>query len=80
MTQNDKSLLVVGVTQVTGDFRRGETIAIVNPHGQEIGRGLAHYNADDLRQICGAHSHQIATILGFDYGPTAVHRDNLVIS
>jgi glutamate 5-kinase len=80
MTQDDKSLLAVGVTQVTGDFRRGETIAIIDPHSHEIGRGLANYNAEDLRQICGAHSHQIATILGFDYGPTAVHRDNLVIS
>lgn len=80
VAQGDKSLLVVGVTQVSGDFRRGETIAILNPQGQEIGRGLAHYNAQDLRAICGVQSAQIAQILGFDYGPTAIHRDNLVIN
>jgi glutamate 5-kinase len=47
--------------------------------GKEVGRGLAHYKSGDLRAICGKKSDEIATILGFDYGPTAIHRDNLVI-
>jgi len=74
-----KSLLVVGVTQVEGDFERGATIAVVDPAGHEVGRGLAHYKSSDLRVICGQQSSQINQILGFDYGPTAIHRDNLVV-
>lgn len=74
-----KSLLVVGVTDVVGDFQRGEPVRVVNSTQQEIGRGLAHYKADDLRAVCGRRSDQIEPILGFDYGPTAIHRDNLVI-
>lgn len=79
VVHSGKSLLVVGVTGVQGDFQRGEPVQVINLQQQEIGRGLAHYKADDLRAICGQRSDQIAKILGFDYGPTAIHRDNLVI-
>ncbi len=79
LIRGGKSLLVVGVTEVFGQFRRGATIRVLNSQGQEIGRGLANYNANDLQAICGQQSHQIADILGYDYGPTAIHRDNLVI-
>lgn len=79
LVHHRKSLLVVGVTEVSGDFERGATIRVLNGREQEIGRGLAHYKASDLRAICGKRSNQIAQILGYDYGPTAIHRDNLVI-
>ncbi len=75
----DKSLLVVGVIEVLGEFQRGETIRVLNQQDQEIGRGLANYSAEDLRAICGKHSQEINTILSYDFGATAVHRDNLVI-
>lgn len=74
-----KSLLVVGVTEVRGAFERGAIIQVLDALGTEIGRGLAHYKAADLRIICGKQSSEIAKILGFDYGPTAIHRDNLVV-
>ncbi len=79
LLKHNKSLLVVGVTQVSGDFERGATIRVLNIQGQEIGRGLAHYKAGDLQAIRGKQSHQITKILGYDYGPTAIHRDNLVL-
>ncbi len=79
LTQGGKSLLAVGVFEVVGDFERGATIQILTQNDQEIGRGIANYNAGDLRSICGKQSHQISEILGYDYGPTAIHRDNLVL-
>jgi glutamate 5-kinase len=79
VTQAGKSLLVVGVTEVVDDFERGATVRVLNLAGKQIGRGIANYNAADLRLICGKRSDQIAGVLGFDYGPTAIHRDNLVI-
>jgi glutamate 5-kinase len=79
LLKHNRSLLVVGVTEISGDFERGAPVRILNPQKQEFGRGLAHYKATDLRAICGKRSHQIAKILGFDYGPTAIHRDNLVL-
>lgn len=79
LLNNGKSLLVVGVTAVAGNFERGATVAVLDAAGHEVGRGLAHYKSTDLQAICGKQSGQIAKILGFDYGPTAIHRDNLVI-
>jgi len=70
---------VVGVTEAAGEFNRGEPVQVLDPEGHEIGRGLANYNATDLRTICGKQSSQIVDILGYDYGPTAIHRDNLVV-
>lgn len=79
LTRRRKSLLVVGVTGVSGDFNRGAPICVLNSDGGEIGRGLANYNSKDMQVICGKRSDQIPEILGYEYGPTAIHRDNLVM-
>ena len=79
LVDGQKSLLVVGITHVAGTFERGATIQVLTPNNQEIARGLAHYKSSDLKAICGKQSSQIAHILGYDYGPTAIHRDNLVV-
>jgi glutamate 5-kinase len=79
LVAHGKSLLAVGVTEVLDDFRRGATISILSQQAEEIGRGIANYNSRDMRAICGKQSYQIADILGYEYGPTAIHRDNLVI-
>ena len=42
-------------------------------------RGLTAYGSNDLRQIAGAKSHEIAERLGYTYGDEAVHRNNLVV-
>jgi glutamate 5-kinase len=31
-----------------------------------------------VRRLCGRHTRDIETILGFSYGDTVVHRDDLV--
>ncbi len=74
-----KSLLAVGVAQVVGDFQRGATVRVCDLTDQDVGRGIANYKSSDMRLICGSHSEQITEILGYDYGPTAIHRDNLVL-
>ncbi len=79
LVNHGKSLLAVGVTEVLDSFRRGATIRILNQAGEEIGRGIANYNSKDMGAICGKQSYQIADILGYEYGPTVIHRDNLVI-
>ena len=74
-----KSLLAVGVAEVSGSFQRGATIQVLNLQNREIGRGIANYKSADLQAISGKQSHQIFDILSYDYGPTAIHRDNLVL-
>ena len=74
-----KSLLPIGVTEVQGDFARGEVIAVRSPDGVEIARGLANYASSEARLIARRPSGQIADLLGYDNGPALIHRDNLVL-
>ena len=75
-----KSLLPIGMTAVEGEFSRGEVIAILDPQGVEIARGLANYASAEARLICRKPSGEIDASLGYIAEPEMVHRDNLVLS
>ena len=79
LLSNGSSLLAAGVKEVEGNFEQGSTISILNPEGWEIARGLVNYSTDDVRKIMGAHTHEIAEILGHKPYDEVVHRDNLVL-
>ena len=74
-----KSLLPIGVTEVEGEFHRGDVIAVRRPDGAEIARGLANYASGEARLIARKPSSQIAELLGFANEPELIHRDNLVL-
>jgi glutamate 5-kinase len=78
LIEGGKSLLTAGIIAVEGDFERGQTVRIYSKAGQEIARGLAQYGARDLLLIKGLRSAQIVEMLGYEYGPEAVHRDDMV--
>jgi glutamate 5-kinase len=75
-----KSLLPAGVRKVVGRFSRGDTVAIVGPHGREIARGLAGYDAEEARQITGRKSTEIEAILGYAGRAAMIHRDDMVMT
>jgi len=74
-----RSLLPIGVTEIHGEFERGEAVAIRNPEGREIARGLINYSSSDARRIMRRPSADIEAILGFMEEPELIHRDNLVL-
>jgi len=75
-----KSLLTIGMTAVEGDFSRGEVIAVRDPAGQEIARGLANYAAAEARLLCRKPSGEIEKLLGYMAEPEMIHRTNLVVT
>jgi glutamate 5-kinase len=75
-----KSLLPAGVKLVSGVFSRGDTVAILDPDGREIARGLVAYDAPDAVRIAGLKTPEIAARLGYEARSAMVHRDDLVIS
>jgi glutamate 5-kinase len=79
LTRDGKSLLPVGVTEVAGEFQRGEVVACLDPAGREIARGLANYSSGEARQIIRRPSSEIESILGYVDEPELIHRDNLVL-
>jgi glutamate 5-kinase len=74
-----KSLLPAGVIRIDGQFARGDAVIIRGPDGDEIGRGLVAYDADDAEKIKGRSSADILLILGFEGRTEMVHRDHLVV-
>ncbi len=79
LVRNGGSLLPAGITEVDGDFDRGDTVFILGPDGKEIARGISRYGSQDLKTIKGHQSDEIPDILGFGYGAVVVHRDDLIL-
>lgn len=74
-----KSLLAIGMTGVSGDFSRGDVIAIRDAQGAEVARGLANYASAEARRLCRKPSHEFESLLGYTAEPEMVHRDNLIL-
>jgi len=79
LVESGKSLLATGITDVRGAFERGAVIAVHDPTGRELARGLTNYGSDELRRIQGCHSGQFERILGRRAYDEVIHRDNLVM-
>jgi glutamate 5-kinase len=77
--RDGSSLLPVGVTSVSGNFRRGDVVVLNDASGMELGRGLAEYSAEDAARLIGVRSDQIEAVLGYRERATMVHRDELVL-
>ncbi|MBT1535914.1 glutamate 5-kinase [Ralstonia solanacearum] len=79
LTAGGKSLLPIGVTEVQGEFARGEVISCVDTAGHEVARGLTNYSSAEARLIARKVSSEIEVVLGYVSAAELVHRDNLVL-
>jgi glutamate 5-kinase len=79
LTAQGKSLLPAGIVKVSGRFNRSDIVTICAPDGTPVARGVTRYRAADLRQIAGCHSEEIEARLGYEYGPVAIHRNDLIL-
>ncbi len=75
-----KSLLAAGVKSVSGNFERGDTVAVFGPDGREAARGLISYDAGDAVKIAGKKTADIPGILGYEARAAVIHRDDMVVS
>jgi glutamate 5-kinase len=73
------SLLPAGITRVSGDFERGDTVRITNPESRPIAVGLSNYASADIQQLCGRQSAEIETLLGYSLGDEIIHRNNMIL-
>jgi len=74
-----KSLLPIGVTRVKGEFVRGDAVAVLDPDGREIARGLVGLDREEADLVKGKNSKTAAEMLGLGARAELVHRDNLVV-
>jgi glutamate 5-kinase len=79
LASGGKSLLPIGVMDVSGNFERGEAIGCLDPQGKEVARGLVNYSAAETKRIRRRASSEIENVLGYVIEPELIHRDNLVL-
>lgn len=73
------SLLPAGVTNITGDFTRGDPVSILGPDNAPLGLGLSRYNAFEAITIKGLRTSDIEPILGYKPRAALIHRDDMVL-
>ena len=78
VSEQGRSLLPIGITDVRGEFERGDLVSCVDAEGRERARGLVNYSSQEATALVGKASADIELVLGYRGDPEMVHRDNLV--
>jgi glutamate 5-kinase len=73
------SLLPAGITGVTGSFVGGDPVDLVDQEGVAVARGLVNYDAEELPELVGRSTRDLARELGSSYEREVVHRDDMVL-
>jgi glutamate 5-kinase len=74
-----KSLLAAGIVSSSGDYKRGDTVKILDIRAQLIGYGLIGYDHEDIDLIKGQHSDKIEPLLGYSSRRAVIHRDDMAL-
>ena len=77
--KSGKSLLPSGITKVSGNFKKGDNILIVDNNNQDVARALSSFTSEEINKIKGLQSTQIENILGYASKSEIVHKDDMVI-
>ena len=75
---NGKSLLAAGIKKVSGNFKKGDHIKILDNKRKEFARGLSSFSSNEVSKILGCHSNEIKKILGYVSKSEIVHKDDMV--
>lgn len=79
LTCQGASLLAKGIVGVNGVFTRGDLVSLSDNQGKVFAKGLSAFENQELEQIKGLHSQDIAKQLGFGLSNVVIHRDDLVL-
>ena len=75
---NNKSLLPAGITEVGGNFNRGDVISVYFSKKNKIAIGISAYDINEAKKIIGKKSKEIPDILGYEGRDEIIHKDDLV--
>jgi glutamate 5-kinase len=80
LVERGSSLLAAGIVDVTGAFAPGDAVDVVAEDGHVVARGLVSYSAEEVRNVRGRSTEQLATELGTRFAGEVIHRDHLVVT
>jgi len=70
--------LATGIKKVSGRFKKGDHIKILDNKRKEFARGLSSFTSDEIVKIMGHHSNQIEKLLGYVAKSEVIHKDDMV--
>lgn len=73
------SLLAAGITSIGGEFEAGDAVEICDAQGRVFARGLVNYSAQELPDMLGRSTGELAQSLGEGYDKAVVHVDDLAL-
>jgi glutamate 5-kinase len=78
LREGGRSLLPSGIRDVEGAFDAGDLVAVVDPDGREVGRGITAHGRRTLELMKGRRTADVAELAAGH--AEVIHRDNLVLS
>ena len=75
---NGKSLLAAGIIKVSGKFKKGDHVKVLNNQNYECARGLSSFSSEEILKIMGHHSKEIEKLLGYVAKSEVIHKDDMV--
>ncbi|SVB70769.1 uncharacterized protein METZ01_LOCUS223623 [marine metagenome] len=76
--QKNTSLLPPGIISVSGSFKAGEVVCILDKAKQLIACGITSYSNREINKIKGKQSKDIINKLGYIHTEEIIHKNNLV--
>ncbi len=80
LRKKGKSLLPIGVREVTGSFGVGSPVRCLDEAGNVVGIGLSNYRSSEIESIKGHHTEEIEGIIGYKHSDEVIHRNNFVLA
>ena len=77
--KSGKSLLPSGIVKISGNFKKGDNILIVDASNKDVARALSSFSSEEINRIKGLQSAQIENILGYASKSEIAHKDDIVI-
>ncbi len=77
MLTKGKSLLPIGIKEVSGTFQKGDVVEVVSCRGKAIGKGQVNYSSEELCSIKGKESSEAKKTINCHYDE-AIHRDHWI--
>ena len=75
---NGKSLLAAGIKKVSGKFKKGDHIKVLDKQNSECARGLSSFSSEEIQKIMGHHSKEIEKLIGYVAKSEVIHKDDMV--
>lgn len=79
LREDGRSLLPAGITAVSGDFRPGDLVTILDSEGRPVARGVTGWPAVDVAAAMGRRTADLGDLVRKGLVPEVVHRDDLTL-